>query len=90
MLWAVQNGPSLLHRLVWNGTTWVGTATDGWAAGKTMLYTTGPGGPDSEGVTKAELDSSAIYVATERDNDNNGVSRLSVLRFDTDGARYRR
>ena len=54
------------------------TATDGWAAGKTLHYTTGAGGPDSEGVTLAELGSSAIYVATERDNNaNNGVSRLS-------------
>jgi hypothetical protein len=83
VLWAVQNSPSLLHRLVFNGTSWVGTATDGWTAGKTMVYTTGTGGPDSEGVTKAELGSSAIYVATERDNSNNGVSRLSILRFDT-------
>ena len=54
VIWAVQNGPSLLHRLVFDGTTWVGTATDGWAAGKTMHYPTGMGGPDSEGVTKAE------------------------------------
>ena len=83
VLWAVQNSPSLLHRLVWNGVSWVGTATDGWAAGKTMVYTTGTGGPDSEGVTKAELEESAIYVATERDNNVSGASRLSVLRFDT-------
>ena len=83
VLWAVQNSPSLLHRLVWNGVSWVGTATDGWAAGKTMVYTTGTGGPDSEGVTKAELEGSAIYVATERDNNASGPSRLSVLRFDT-------
>ena len=83
ILWAVQNSPSLLHRPVFNGTSWVGTATDGWTAGKTMVYTTGTGGPDSEGVTRAELGSSAIYVATERDNTNNGVSRLAILRFDT-------
>ena len=82
VLWAVQNGPSLLHRLVYNGTSWVGTATDGWTPGKTLHYATGLGGPDSEGVTKAELGSSAIYVATERDNTNNGVSRLAILRFD--------
>ena len=89
VLWAVQNSPSLLHRLVYNGTSWVGTATDGWTAGKTLHYATGLGGPDSEGVTKAELGSSAIYVATERDNTNNGVSRLAILRFDTDGVRDR-
>ena len=64
VLWAVLNSPSLLFRLVWNGTSWVEhTATDGWAAGKTLHYATGLGGPDSEGVTKAELESSAIYVA---------------------------
>ena len=46
VLWAVLNSPSLLFRLVWNGTTsWVNTATDGWAAGKTLHYATGLGGP---------------------------------------------
>jgi hypothetical protein len=48
-----------------------------------MRYATGLGGPDSEGVTKAELESSAIYVVAERDNGASGVSRMSVLRYDT-------
>jgi hypothetical protein len=65
-----------------NGTTFVNTPTDGWAAGKLLHYTTGAGGPDSEGVTLAEYDVPAIYVATERDNNMNTASRLSVLRFD--------
>jgi hypothetical protein len=84
VLWAIQNGPSMLYRLVFDGAsmTWVNTATDGWAAGKTIHYPNGMGGPDSEGVTLAESGSSAIYVSTERDNDNNGVSRLSILRYD--------
>jgi len=63
--------------------TYVNTATDGWAAGKTIHYPNGLGGPDSEGLTRAEDGSPAIYVSTERDNDNNGVSRLAILRFDT-------
>ena len=86
VLWAVLNSPSTLFRLVWNGTTFVNTSTDGWAAGKLLHYATGTGGPDSEGVTLAELDSPAIYVASERDNNASSVSRLSVLRFDLTAA----
>ena len=66
VIWAIQNGPSMLYRLVFDGTTmtWVNTATNGWAAGKTILYPNGMGGPDSEGVTTAEAGTSAIYVST--------------------------
>ncbi|MEA2696428.1 MAG: hypothetical protein QOI66_699, partial [Myxococcales bacterium] len=81
-LWAVRNGPSLLHRLLWNGAIWAPDTSDGWTTGKTLLYPNGGGSPDAEGVTRAELSSSAIYVATERDNDVGGVSRLSILRYD--------
>ena len=56
VLWAVQNGPSTLYRLLWNGTTWASTTTDGWSAGKPLHYPDGSGTPDSEGVTKAEAD----------------------------------
>ena len=35
------------------------------------MYTTGTGGPDSEGVTKAAFGSPGVYVSTERDNTNN-------------------
>ncbi|HVZ73416.1 MAG TPA: lamin tail domain-containing protein [Polyangia bacterium] len=86
VLWAIQNGPSKLYRLLWNGTTWSSDALDNWSAGKTIHYATGLGSPDSEGVSKAEFADAAIYVSTERDNDNSGVSRLSVLRFDTTAA----
>jgi hypothetical protein len=84
VLWAVQNGPSTLYRLLWSGSSWESTTTGDWTAGKTLHYPDGTGGPDSEGVTKAEVDSSAVYVSTERDNNVSTVSRLSVLRFDTD------
>jgi hypothetical protein len=83
VLWAIQNGPSKLYRLLWNGTTWESDPTNSWGAGKTIHYLDGTGDPDSEGVTKAEFADTSIYVSTERDNDNNQVNRFSVLRYDT-------
>ena len=55
---------------------------DGWTNGKTLRYPSGLGSPDAEGLTRAELSSTAIYVATERDNTDGSVSRMSVLRYD--------
>ncbi len=83
ILWAIDNGPSTLYRLLFDGGTWSSTTTNGWGAGKSLHFPDGSGDPDSEGVTRAEYTSPAIYVSIERDNDDNGVSRLSVLRFDT-------
>ncbi len=83
VLWGVRNGPSTLFRLVDNGSIWTPDANNGWSAGKTLRYPNGLGSPDAEGVTRAEL-SSAMYVATERDNDHGTVNRYSLLRFDTD------
>jgi hypothetical protein len=83
VLWAVQNGPSKLFRLLDNGVSWVPDAESGWGSGKLLHYTTGTGAPDSEGISKADFADSSMYVATERDNNDNSVSRLSVLRFDT-------
>jgi hypothetical protein len=83
VLWAVRNNPSILYRLVRSGAIWSPEAANGWDAGKTMRYPDGTGVPDAEGVTRAELTSPAIYVATERDNNAGNVSRLSILRFDT-------
>jgi hypothetical protein len=85
-LWAVKNGPSILYRLARSGAIWAPVTTDGWSAGKTLVYPDGSGSPDAEGVARAELTSTAIYVATERDNDVDKTSRLSVLRYDTAGA----
>ncbi|HEY7376116.1 MAG TPA: hypothetical protein VIF57_28400, partial [Polyangia bacterium] len=83
VLWGIQNDPSVLYCLLWNGTTWNGTTDNGWTNGKTIRYPGGTGHPDSEGLARAEWSSPAIYVSTERDNDNNGTSRMSVLRYDT-------
>lgn len=86
-LWAVKNGPSLLHRLERSGALWAPSTTDGWTAGKTLRYPGGGGSPDAEGVTLAGADAaSALYVTTERDNDVGNTSRLSVLRYDPSGA----
>jgi hypothetical protein len=51
VLWAVDNGPSTLYRLEWDGTKWTPATTDGWNAGKALHYPDGTGDPDSEGVT---------------------------------------
>jgi hypothetical protein len=85
-IWAVQNAPSRLFKLIPNAT---GSSdvkkdtTNGWSAGKTLRYPNGSGEPDAEGVTKAELTSPLIYVATERDG--SGSSKLSVLEYNTTG-----
>ncbi|MET0284444.1 MAG: lamin tail domain-containing protein, partial [Polyangiales bacterium] len=80
VLWAVQNDPARLYRLEWAGSAWVPSAGD-WAAGKALHYPGGAGAPDAEGVSRGE--GSGLYVASERDNSDDGVSRMSVLRFDT-------
>jgi hypothetical protein len=88
VLWAVRNGPSTLYRLLWDGSQWVPDTANGWEHGKALAYPDGSGDPDAEGVT-AIIDSShasgaaSVYVSTERNNDNNSVSRPAVLRFDT-------
>jgi Lamin Tail Domain len=88
VLWGIQNGPSKLYRLLLNPVTqtWESDTANDWGAGKTIHYLDGTGDPDSEGVSKAELADAAIYVSTERDNDNNQVNRFSVLRYDTTAA----
>lgn len=86
VLWAVKNAPSMLFRLVWDGTKWTPDTTNGWAAGKGLHYPDGTGDPDAEGVTLIDNDpANGVYVSTERNNANGGVSRPAVLRFDVSG-----
>lgn len=77
VLWAVKNGPGTLYRL------FAGTPVrlpDGeWANGKALRYPNGTGDVDAEGVTFA---AGALYVAAERNNSANSVSRNSILRYD--------
>ncbi|MET7305232.1 lamin tail domain-containing protein [Embleya sp. NPDC005575] len=82
VLWAVRNGPSRLYRLVPNGVTWRPDPTGGWASGKALHYADGAGDPDAEGVS---VTPDGMFVATERDNDNDGVSKPKILRFDVSG-----
>jgi hypothetical protein len=83
VLWAVRNGPSTLYRLVYDGTKWTPDTANGWSAGKPLRYPDGTGDPDAEGVTLVGGDpANGIFVATERNNSANSVSRPAVLRFD--------
>ncbi len=83
-LWAVDNGRGRLHKLEWDGSGWRNSEDDGWAAGKPLHYPGGVGTPDSEGVTVTGEGS--VVVGTERDNDADDLSQLSLLRFDVSGA----
>jgi hypothetical protein len=82
VMWGLQNDPSVLYCLLWNGATWSAMTDDDWVNGKTLRYVDGNGSPDAEGLTRAEWSSTAIYVSAERNNSDNAVSRLSVLRYD--------
>ena len=88
VLWAVDdNSGGLLQRLVWDGTQWVRDTANGWSAGKTLRYPGGAGTPDSEGVALTDAGAAGgVYVSSERDATNSGVSRPSVLRYDVSGA----
>ena len=75
-LWGVQNGNGQLRKITKSGGTWGSSAT------YTLHYPTGIGKPDAEGVTVTTAGAAGgVYVATERDGDNNGVSRPAILRF---------
>ena len=83
VLWGARNGPGSLFRLVFDGTNWAPDTANNWGAGKALHYPDGTGDPDSEGVTfVGDSSSGGIYISTERNNLDSGVSRLSVLRFD--------
>lgn len=75
-LWAVENGRGRLHRLIPEGSSWV--KAPGWTDGKALHYPNGSGRVDAEAVTAV---GDAVYVGSERDNDNSKVSRPAVLRY---------
>lgn len=80
ILWVVQNKNTLhkMHKV--NGTY---VAVDGWTGGKKLHFASGTGAVDSEGVTVGP--DGSIYVTSERDNDNSGVSSNKVERYDVSG-----
>src|SRR5262249_30654228 len=86
VLWGIRNGPSTLYRLMLSGGNWVSDPTNGWSNGKQLRYPSGTGDPDAEGVTFTTGSSAGMYVSTERDNNNGGVSRPAILLFDVSGS----
>ncbi|WP_343242091.1 lamin tail domain-containing protein [Streptomyces sp. SID9727] len=82
VLWAAQNSGTL-WRLVSDGSGgWKPDTANGWSSGKSLRFPGGSGSPDSEGVTATP---GGIFVASERNGDASGTSRLSVLRYDVSG-----
>lgn len=78
VLWAVNNGPGTLYRLVPDGANWVPDQNNGWQDGKDLHYPDGDGDPDAEGVVAT---ADGVFVSTERDNDNNDDSKPEILRY---------
>ena len=87
VLWAVQNEPSKIYRLLSNGATYASDTTDGWLTGKVLRYPGNKGSPDSEGLTRTDGTLPELYVAAERDNDDNQKNRQSILRFEAVGTK---
>lgn len=83
ILWAAKNGPGSIYRLIFSGGIWTPDPANNWGAGKALRYTDSTGEADAEGITFAGTGSAAgLYIASERNNGANSVSRNSVLRYD--------
>ncbi|RNL81369.1 lamin tail domain-containing protein [Nocardioides marmorisolisilvae] len=77
VLWGAQNKKGTLFKLVRDANNnWV--PADGWPRDPKFLG--GTGSPDTEGLTIGP--DGFVYETSERDNDNSGVSRNTILRFD--------
>lgn len=77
-LWVVKNYPSELFRLVFNTSTNKWITTQVW-----KLKTLSGKSLDSEGVTKAEWDSSIIYIASEKEGGHGAPSKLGIIAYNT-------
>ncbi|MFI9650747.1 lamin tail domain-containing protein [Streptomyces sp. NPDC052040] len=86
VMWGAQNS-GRLWRLVRDGSGgWKPDTTGGWTSGKALHFPGGSGTPDSEGVTLTGAGSAGgAYVASERNGDASGTSRLSVLSYTVSG-----
>lgn len=80
ILWAIENYPSTLYRLIWNGTLWLPDQTLNWENGKRLHYFDGSGSPDAEDITKGGLFSDKIYICSER-NDHDEVPKNMVILY---------
>ncbi|WP_411123034.1 lamin tail domain-containing protein [Streptomyces sp. x-19] len=87
VMWGAQNSGTL-WRLVPDGSGgWQPDTANGWKSGKTLRFPGGSGSPDSEGVTLTGAGSAGgVFVASERNGDASGTSRLSVLKYDAGGS----
>ncbi|MEV7415430.1 lamin tail domain-containing protein [Streptomyces sp. NPDC089919] len=87
VLWGAQNSGKL-WRLVRDGSGgWKPDTANGWSSGKALRFPGGSGSPDSEGVTLTGAGSAGgAFVASERNGDASGTSRLSVLKYDVGGS----
>ncbi|WP_454321145.1 lamin tail domain-containing protein [Streptomyces phaeoluteigriseus] len=87
VLWGAQNSGKL-WRLVRDGSGgWKPDTAGGWSSGKTLRFPGGSGSPDSEGVTlTGSGPAGRAFVASERNGDASGTSRLSVLKYDISGS----
>jgi hypothetical protein len=87
VIWGARNGPGSLFRLIFDGTHWVPDPANNWGAGKLLRYPGGGGEPDAEGAAlEGPTSANGVYVAAERDNTNNSVSRNSILRYEVSAA----
>jgi LPXTG-motif cell wall-anchored protein len=78
VLYAVKN-KSHVYRLINSGGTWSKDTANGWTDGKDIRFPGGTGAPDSEGMTVGP--DGALYITTERDNNNSSVPLDTILRF---------
>ncbi|MEV0868936.1 lamin tail domain-containing protein [Brachybacterium paraconglomeratum] len=80
VLWAVNNDAGQVSRLVQDESgTW--QQAEGWPmGGKLTRFADGTGTPDGEGISVGE--DGRIFVSAERDNDDKGTSRNTILAFD--------
>ncbi|MET3961727.1 hypothetical protein ABIE44_001661 [Marmoricola sp. OAE513] len=76
-LWAAQNKKGTLFKLTRDADNNF-VPVSGWP--KDPKYPSGTGAPDTEGITLGP--DGFVYLASERNNDASGVSRMSVLRYD--------
>lgn len=74
--WVVNNDAGDIYALEHDVDTDTYTPVGHWQ----VTYPEGTGTPDGEGITVTT--DGAIYLATERNNDNKDTSRPSILRFD--------
>ena len=88
VLWAIQNGPSKLYRLLWNGTTHLGVGHRQQLGRRQdhPLPERARAIPTRRESPRRSSRTTSIYVSTERDNDANTINRFSVLRYDTTAA----